>query len=480
MKKVVKRKLKKKWRFASLTIVLIVIFFAAFLYADSKVYFELIGLENKKIAVNTKYTEEGIVGYRIGLAIGENKYQIKTNTNLDTSKIGTYNIDYNITYKNKEFTLKRQITVVDEEAPIIETNIEKIEKDYCTNKEKVKLEFSSIDNYDGDITNSVKKVEENNNLILTSIDSSGNENKKVLPVTYTNKPSTEEKITLKGAKYVYIAKNGKYQEKGATITGGCTNNSNRVVISGTIDTSTVGEYTLKYSVQNNESVSTTRNIIVYEPNISSNQNRDSQKTIYLTFDDGPCAYTPKVLNTLKKYNVKATFFVTNQFPSYVHLIKDEYEQGHAVGVHTYSHNYNIYTSIETYKQDFNKMNDVIEKYTGQRSKIFRFPGGSSNTISMNYSIGIMRALATKMSEEGYAYFDWDVSSGDASSASSEKIFKNIIKGTASCSKCVVLMHDIKYNTVNILDDVLADLTSKGYKFGTLNVDSPTNHHGISN
>ena len=204
------------------------------------------------------------------------------------------------------------------------------------------------------------------------------------------------------------------------------------------------------------------------------------KTIYLTFDDGPGQYTQKILNVLAKYDVKATFFVTNQFPKYVYLIKNEKEAGHAVAVHTYTHNYNVYRSVDTYVSDFNKMNNLIEKYTGSKSNIFRFPGGSSNTVSRSYAKGVVKKIANKMTSMGYKYFDWDVSSGDASGASRSAIYKNVVNGASKCSKCVILMHDIKSNTANELDNILKTLTSKGDRFGTLNSSSPTVHHTIVN
>ena len=126
------------------------------------------------------------------------------------------------------------------------------------------------------------------------------------------------------------------------------------------------------------------------------------------------------------------------------------------------------------------MNNDILKYTGSYSKIFRFPGGSSNTISRNYSKGVVKAIASRMLNDGYQYFDWDVDSGDAAGASRNKIYNNVINGASRCSKCIVLMHDIKPNTVNELDNILNTLTSKGYKFGTLSVNSPSVHHTIAN
>ncbi|MBQ8469195.1 MAG: polysaccharide deacetylase family protein [Clostridia bacterium] len=106
------------------------------------------------------------------------------------------------------------------------------------------------------------------------------------------------------------------------------------------------------------------------------------KVIYLTFDDGPYQYTEKLLGVLEKYDVKATFFVTNAYPGYQDLIGKEYRAGHGVAVHTYSHDYSkVYASDAAYWADFEKMNDIVEKQTGQRSIMFRFPRGSSNTVS---------------------------------------------------------------------------------------------------
>ncbi len=126
------------------------------------------------------------------------------------------------------------------------------------------------------------------------------------------------------------------------------------------------------------------------------------------------------------------------------------------------------------------MNDVIEKYTGQRSKLFRFPGGSSNTVSRNYAKGIVTEISQKMTELGYVYFDWNVSSGDAGGATKEQVYSNIVNGVKRCDKCVVLMHDIKLPTVNALDDVLNSLVSSEYTLAPLTIDSPTAHQRINN
>ena len=99
-----------------------------------------------------------------------------------------------------------------------------------------------------------------------------------------------------------------------------------------------------------------------------------------------------------------------------------------MAVHSYTHNWNIYKSVDAYVNDFNKMNADIEKYTGSKSKIFRFPGGSSNTVSKSYAKGVVKAIASRMTSEGYQYFDWDVDSGDAAGASRSKIYSNVVNG----------------------------------------------------
>ena len=209
-----------------------------------------------------------------------------------------------------------------------------------------------------------------------------------------------------------------------------------------------------------------------------NQNNDT-KTIYLTFDDGPGGYTTSILNTLDKYNVKATFFVTNQFPGYSHLISEEHNRGHKIAVHTYTHSYGIvYQSVDSYIDDFNKMNEIIRERTGSYSNLFRFPGGSSNTVHCNYNKGVVGNIASEMTNRGYVYFDWNISSGDAAGYNSNRIYNAVVGGVEGCSSCVVLMHDIKKTTADALDPILATLTAKGYTFATLSESSPTAHHSI--
>lgn len=208
------------------------------------------------------------------------------------------------------------------------------------------------------------------------------------------------------------------------------------------------------------------------------------KEIYLTFDDGPGQYTEKLLGILDKYDVKATFFVTNQYSDYIDLIKKEAEAGHSVVVHTYSHDYGkIYKSEKAYFADFDKMADLIEAQTGERPTIFRFPGGSSNTISAKYSKGIMTKLTKAAEERGLVYSDWNVSSGDAGETTkTEKVYKNVIKEIKQNGRIpsVVLQHDIKGFSVDAVEDIIKWGLDNGYTFKAMTETEGIVHHGVNN
>ncbi len=399
-------------------------------------------------------------------------------SNVDTRKLGEYEVTYNIKINNKEYNLKRTVTVVDDEAPEIITESDEVTVGYCDAKITNDLSYKALDNYDGDITKKVKVEEKDNKYILTVTDSNNNTATKELIKKTSDKPA--DKVKLNGNSTVYVPLGGTYEEQGAYAVDGCgTTIEKEIETSGSVNVNKEGNYTITYKIKD-EDIKTTRIVSVYTKK-SSNNNTSSNKVIYLTFDDGPCYLTPQVLDILKKYNVKATFFVTSQFSNYVNLIEREYNEGHAVGVHSLTHKWDIYDSVDAYLTDFNSMNDIIERYTGSRSKIFRFPGGASNTISRGHSKGVVTAIASRLTADGYEYFDWNVDSRDAEGKSSDQIYNNVVNGVAgSCTNCVVLMHDIHKSTVNQLDRLLATLTSKGYTFKTLDVNSPTCHHKIAN
>lgn len=212
------------------------------------------------------------------------------------------------------------------------------------------------------------------------------------------------------------------------------------------------------------------------------QKADGTKVIYLTFDDGPGPYTEELLAVLDKYDVKATFFVTNAYPKYQGCIAKEARAGHAVAIHTYSHNYGtIYKSEAAYWRDFNLMNEVVRKQTGHVTTLFRFPGGSSNTVSGRYSDGIMHRLVRQANKKGLTYVDWNVYDGDAGETTSAKqVYKNIVRGVKEQKKSVVLCHDVKPYTVRAMDRTIQWCLDHGYTFKTLSPGGYTVHHSVNN
>lgn len=183
---------------------------------------------------------------------------------------------------------------------------------------------------------------------------------------------------------------------------------------------------------------------------------DDFKRVYLTFDDGPSMYTTQILDILDSYGVKATFFVTAyQVDNHPEWYKEIVDRGHSIGMHSYTHVYNsIYASEAAFVEDLIKIHDCVQMTTGVDCKLYRFPGGSSNAVS---SVP-MQNLCKIVNDNGWRYFDWNVSSQDASNPSpgSDAIVNNVISGIAKNDNNVVLMHDAadKYGTVQALPQII--------------------------
>ncbi len=186
------------------------------------------------------------------------------------------------------------------------------------------------------------------------------------------------------------------------------------------------------------------------------------KTVYLTFDDGPSdRVTPKILDVLKEEQVKATFFIIgNQAENRKYLIEREFNEGHTVAVHSYTHKYGeIYASAENLLNDIEKCNKLIKEITGSYSDVYRFPGGS---------FGLSRRLISAVTEKGYRYVDWNASTRDAEiyPATPEQIF-NAAVSTAACTEHIVLLaHDStsKTPTAQALKNIIRHFKEQGYLF----------------
>ena len=93
--------------------------------------------------------------------------------------------------------------------------------------------------------------------------------------------------------------------------------------------------------------------------------QDDEKVVYLTFDDGPSANTQRVLDILDQYDAKATFFITAQQPDYFPMIKKVYDEGHTIGLHSYTHEYDqVYASVDAYFDDLEKIGEVAKEQLG--------------------------------------------------------------------------------------------------------------------
>lgn len=192
---------------------------------------------------------------------------------------------------------------------------------------------------------------------------------------------------------------------------------------------------------------------------AAGEEEENRKKIYLTFDDGPSSNTEEILDILKAYDVKATFFVVGKTDeasrkAYRRIV----EEGHTLGMHSYSHSYeDIYDSEEDFQDDMKKLQEYLYELTGVWPRFYRFPGGSSNTVS-NID---MQKLADWLTDQGVTYFDWNVASGDAVSRElpAETLLANCLAGIRNQQSCVVLMHDAanKDTTVEALPEIISEI-----------------------
>jgi peptidoglycan/xylan/chitin deacetylase (PgdA/CDA1 family) len=195
----------------------------------------------------------------------------------------------------------------------------------------------------------------------------------------------------------------------------------------------------------------------------SSNGKYKDKIVYLTFDDGPSIYTDDILDILKEYEVKATFFVVGKTDAYSkEMYQRIVEEGHTLGMHSYSHQYStIYNSVEDFEKDFTKLWKLLYDTTGYQPSIFRFPGGSDNMVNKHGMDDFIRYL----NENGIVYFDWNVLNGDATGVeyTKEQLIDHVLDDVDWKDNSIVLMHDsqTKGTTVDSLPGLLKILKSEG-------------------
>lgn len=427
------------------------------------------------------YQEPGATATANGEAV-----EVQISGSVDMTKLGSYQITYKAQYLWVTKTFKRQVRVVDATAPVITLNTV---PGYTTlpGEEYEEEGYTAIDDYDGDITDKVQVRIENDVVYYTVKDSSGNETTVERQIVRTD--ITPPTITLKGDASMSINAGTAYNEPGYTamdnIDGDITD---RVEISGFVNIYHAGTYTLTYTVTDSHgNQATAERTVVVKPIKQPDTITPGGKVIYLTFDDGPGRYTDTLLELLERYNAKATFFVVNTGGQMNKRLNAIVNGGHGIGIHSVSHVYEkIYASEKAFFDDLYAMQKIIKDYTGVTTTLMRFPGGSSNTISKQYCTGIMTQLTKAVQDQGFQYFDWNVSSGDAGGVSGTKAEKtaqvvtNVIKGIEGKKTAVVLQHDIWDYSVDAVEQILIWGLENGYTFQALTPNSPVCHHKVNN
>ena len=400
--------------------------------------------------------------------------EVSVKSDVDVSKEG----DYPVVFTWRNHSEKAVVQVRDTTPPDLEV------KDYATDmieevkpemfvervedRSEVTVRFAEGQSLDEEGTHAVEILAE---------DASGNQTEKEAQLTRTKdtqKPEIQgvEDMTVKQGKTIDFS-------QGVTVTDDMDPNPVLEIHSEKVDLAVPGTYQAVYTAKDR---SGNQAEIVQNITVEANPEWDA-KIVYLTFDDGPSENTKKILDILDQYQAKATFFVTGNNQKKNDLIRQAHEKGHSIGLHTYTHDYaSVYSSEEAYFKDLQEISDMVEELTGEKSRLIRFPGGSSNTISKKYVPGLMTRLTQAVQEKGYQYFDWNCDSTDASgnNVPEEKL---IAAATSSSAKHInILMHDTdaKNTTVKALPKIIEHYRKLGYAFKGLTVDSYAPHHHVNN
>ncbi|MFR6098659.1 MAG: polysaccharide deacetylase family protein [Longibaculum sp.] len=446
-------------------IAILVIGIGYFVINQSSIHF----ISNHEIEVNTVVDYSRFIDY---VKDGK-KDDVKIDSSqVNVKKVGEYKVVYK--YKDEEKTLK--VNVVDTLPPEFDVKSKKVAlnqtvepSEFVKNiKDSSKTKLSFAKNYE------FNKVGWQEIEVIVK-DEYDNETRKKVKVNVVKDEKAPEIIV--GNANVVVGE--KIDLKAlATIKDDFDKNPTLKVESDKLDTNKIGTYQVKYiakDVSGNQSEKTIQVEVV-------DKTKDNEKVVYLTFDDGPSRHTPEVLEILKRYQCKATFFITGMNEKYRPYIKTAYDQGHTIGLHTYSHNYSkVYASTNAYFKDLDKVGKLAKEYIGFTPKYIRFPGGGSNTISRKYNKGIMSQLTKQVGKKGYIYYDWNCENGDGyAHMSQSQMLKRAT--SSSAKKVMILMHDAngKQNTVDILPKVIEHYQKKGYTFKAIDDSTPVFHQHVNN
>lgn len=481
---------KKKWNKLWLIPVLIlavagiavgIVYYRLDAQNEVRVEFSMLGDEVIAVEYGEKYKEPGVSAIAYGTVLfPEGKdisAKVRVTGSVNHEKLGKNIISYDLDYKGYSQHYERIVRVVDTQSPVI-TLVPDSDENIKPGEAYEEAGYTATDNYDGDITDRVVRVEKDGLFLYTVLDSSGNPG--YVERNIYDFDTTPPVLTLKGGNKVKSTVGSLREDPGYTAEDDFAGDvTDRVEIIGNVNWFLPGIYELTYQVSDLAgNTSAASRLITMEAVEGEEPVMPTAKTIYLTFDDGPGPYTGKLLDTLKRYDVKATFFVTDS--GYSETMKRIVNEGHSIGIHTMDHDYKkIYSSANAFYDDLLGMQQVIEDTTGVRTYLMRFPGGSSNVMS---SVpGLMSLLSKSVIAAGFRYFDWNVDSKDASGAVSTGVIANNV--TANCTGrkvCVVLQHDTHENSVAAVQRIILWGKRNGYTFQALDMTSPGMHHTVLN
>ena len=398
-------------------------------------------------------------------------------TDLQPDVLGKYTINYSAQLYGLQATASRTVRVVDCVAPVIFLN--RSGKTILPGQPYVEEGYVAVDNLDGNLTDQVRRVEELGVITYTVMDSSGNPTVVEREIPYYDPLAPE--LVLEGGENITIFCGTFYSEPGYTATDNADGDlTAEVAMEGEVVWYEPGTYEVAYTVADTFG-NVTQKIRTVEVQAKPwpEEQWPNGRVIYLTFDDGPGPYTGALLDLLKRYGVKATFFVTDS--GYDGTMWRIVNEGHSIGIHTMTHDYNtIYASEEAFFEDLLGMQEIIYRNTGVKTTLMRFPGGGSNLVS-DYNEGIMTRLARAVQNAGFQYFDWNVDSNDAGGALKRKtVAANVISGVQNHRVSVVLQHDIHGFSVDAVEDIIIWGLENGYRFLPLKEHSPTMHHTVLN
>ena len=457
---------------------------AVFVFKVNRFKLEIVpnGMQEIVLEYGEAYSDPGVASKLYGSILLQDGVDVDARITMtgtvDTDTVGPYTIQYIGEYHGLEAKAVRTVRVIDATPPSI--TLKSVPGHHTILGEAYEEEgYTAYDQYDGDITDRVTSREENGFMIYTVTDSSGNQASIRRKIRYYDPIPPE--LTLMGEKTIYLDAGSQYSEPGFAAVDNADGDITQLVqIEGEINRYLSGTYTLYYSVSDsNGNQSTVERQVVVVAKPQPDTVKPGNQVIYLTFDDGPSQYTEQLLKVLEQYNVKATFFVVNS--DYAYLIPQIAGGGHAIGIHSVTHNYSqIYSSEDAYFSAALRMQKIIQEKCGVETTLLRFPGGSSNTVS-RFNPGIMSRLSQAVLDMGFQYFDWNVDSDDAGRThTTEGVFENVVSGVEKQNFSVVLQHDTKPYSVEAGEELIVWGLSNGYTFLPLEPTSPHCHHGINN